>query len=49
MRDYPSISIPKELTNEIDRIIKSGKHGYKTRAEFVKDALRQYLKYYDKD
>jgi len=40
---YITIRIPKELGEQIDRIIREGKAGYKTRAEFVKEAIRQHL------
>ncbi|MEM1989386.1 MAG: ribbon-helix-helix domain-containing protein [Candidatus Bathyarchaeia archaeon] len=40
-RIYVSISIPKSLAEEIDRLI--GEYGYTSRAEIVKDAIRRYL------
>jgi len=38
--DYVTVKIPTELANEIDNILDTGKRGYKTRAEFVKEAVR---------
>jgi len=41
---YVTLKIPKELANTIDEIIKSRKaFGYKSRAEFVKEAIRTKL------
>ena len=39
--DYGTVKIPSDLISEIDKVI--GKHGFKTRAEVVKEALRKYL------
>ena len=38
--DYVTVRIPRELADEIDRIIRSGTLGYRTRAEIVNDAIR---------
>ena len=47
MKDnYKGINIPNELADEIDKIIHSKKHGYRTRAEFIKEAIRTHLKDY---
>jgi metal-responsive CopG/Arc/MetJ family transcriptional regulator len=43
--DYTVVKIPTELANEIDNEL-IGKHGFKTRAEVVKEALRQFLRQY---
>jgi len=40
---YTTVRLPKELIDEIDAIVKEGKWGYRTRAEFVKEAIRQQL------
>jgi len=45
--DYVTLKIPHELAEAIDRII--GKMGFRTRAEFVKEAIRQLLKEYKPD
>ena len=41
--NYVGISIPTALMEDVDRIIMSGNGGYKSRAEFLKDAARQLL------
>ena len=38
--DYVTVRIPRQLANEIDKIIQSGTLGYKTRAEMAKEAIR---------
>jgi hypothetical protein len=40
---YKAISIPEELTTRIEEVLKAGKHGYRTRSEFVVDAIRRRL------
>lgn len=40
---YRSIRLPEELVEEIEKEVKSGKRGYKSIAEFVKDAIRVKL------
>lgn len=37
---YISVKIPKELMDEVDRIVSAGILGYKSRMEFIKDAVR---------
>ena len=39
--DYTTVRLPKELMEEIDDIIRQGIRGYKSRAEFIKEALRK--------
>ena len=39
--DYTTVRLPKELMKEIDDIIKRGIRGYKSRAEFIKEAIRK--------
>jgi metal-responsive CopG/Arc/MetJ family transcriptional regulator len=41
---YSIIKIPDELAEEVDKIV--GKHGYRSRTEFVKDATRALLREY---
>lgn len=41
---YVNIPLPKELVEQIEKIMKIGKYGYKTRAEFVKEAVREKLR-----
>jgi metal-responsive CopG/Arc/MetJ family transcriptional regulator len=45
-KDYAGINIPIELAKKIDKIIDSKKYGYKKRAEFVKEAIREKLEYF---
>ena len=42
-KEYEAFSLPKELVAEIDEVIERGYRGYKSRAEFVKDAVRKLL------
>ena len=43
--EYTNVAIPKQLADYIDKILdKHPELGYKSRAEFVKDAIRQKLK-----
>ena len=44
---YSVIKIPDELAEEIDKIV--GKHGYRSRTEFVKDAARALLREYARE
>jgi len=39
--EYTTVRLPKELMEVIDSIIKSGVGSYKSRAEFIKEALRR--------
>jgi hypothetical protein len=39
--DYTTVRLPKEIMDEIDQIIKRGTRGYKSRAEFIKEAIRK--------
>lgn len=41
--DYTTVRLPKELISEIDEIIASGFRGYKSRSEFIKEAIRRRL------
>ena len=41
---YRTIQIPEELAREIDLIVKRRLHGYTSVAEFVKEAIRWYLR-----
>ena len=42
-KSYVNVSIPKTLIDEIDEIIKEKKKGYTSRAELIKDAIRDIL------
>jgi len=39
--EYTTVRLPKELMDVIDNIITSGVGSYKSRAEFIKEALRR--------
>ena len=41
--DYVTIKIPKELADQIDQIIQSGKLGYRSRAELVTESTRRRI------
>lgn len=43
MRRYTNIPLPDELAKRIDKVIKSAELGYKTKSEFVKEAVREKL------
>jgi len=42
-KGYTTVAIPNSLANRIDRIIREGTHGYRTRGEFVVEAVRLRL------
>ena len=42
-QEYINIPLPIGLAKEIDDIIKEGEYGYKTKSEFVKEAVREKL------
>ncbi len=42
--NYTTIKLPNDLVIEMDQLI--GKHGFKSRAEIIKDALRELLTRY---
>ena len=41
--EYVTVRIPKELADELDEILQSGIHGYRSRAEIVNEATRLRL------
>jgi predicted DNA-binding protein len=41
--NYSTVRLPKELMQEIDEIIKAKIRGYKSRSEFIKEAIRKRL------
>ena len=43
MRRYTNIPLPDELAKQIDNVIKTAELGYKTKSEFVKEAVRERL------
>ena len=42
-RGYTSVSLPDNLLQEIDIVIKNEELGYSSRSEFIKEALRIHL------
>ncbi|MBW2966312.1 ribbon-helix-helix domain-containing protein [Candidatus Woesearchaeota archaeon] len=49
MRKYTNIALPDDLVEQIDIIIKKKGYGYKSRAEFAKEAIRNLLREIKKD
>jgi len=45
--DYVTVRIPKELSEEADKLI--GKKGFRSKAEIVKEALRELIDHYGAD
>lgn len=43
MRRYTNIPLPDELAEQIDGVIETAELGYKTKSEFVKEAVRERL------
>ena len=41
---WKAVNIPIALVERIDLVIKSGKYGYTSRADFVVDAVRRLLR-----
>ena len=41
--DYLSVRLPKELMTEIDRLVSRKAYGFRSRAEFIADAVRRRL------
>lgn len=39
--NYTTVRLPTELIDEIDQIIKRGLRGYRSRSEFIKEAIRK--------
>jgi len=42
-KGYGGISLPDDLVEEVDEVIRKGYRGYTSRAEFVKEAVRKLL------
>ena len=41
--DYATIRLPRSLVDPVDDLVRSGLLGFRTRAEFVADAIRRRL------
>ena len=47
-KTFTTIAIPDELIEDVDEIIKIKKMGYRSRPEFIKEALREKIRSLDK-
>jgi metal-responsive CopG/Arc/MetJ family transcriptional regulator len=43
MTEYTTVRLPKELMNHVDAFLQRQNLGYTSRAEVVKDAVRDFL------
>lgn len=43
-KTFTTVAIPEELIKEVDNIIKEKKLGYRSRPEFIKEAIRKLLR-----
>ena len=41
--DYVTLKIPRELAELIDKLIEESRLGYRSRAEFTKEAIREKI------
>ncbi len=41
---YHTVNLPISLAEKIEEVIQSGEHGYTNIPEFVKEAVRRYLR-----
>lgn len=41
--DYVGVRLPKKLTDEVDALVARGHLGFRSRAEFIADAIRRRL------
>lgn len=44
MGEYSGINLPKELIDEVDKIILERQYGYKSRSEFIKESIRSHIR-----
>jgi metal-responsive CopG/Arc/MetJ family transcriptional regulator len=44
MRRYTNVALPSDLIEQIDKLIQKRGMGYRSRGEFVKEAVRNLLK-----
>ena len=42
-KKWKTVQIPLELVDQVDEVIKSGRYGYASRAELIRDAIRAFL------
>lgn len=43
-KTFTTIAIPDELIREVDDVVKGKKQGYRSRPEFIKEAIRKLLR-----
>lgn len=43
-KTFTTVAIPDELIEEIDEVVKSKNQGYRSRPEFIKEAIRKLLR-----
>ncbi len=43
-KGYTTIALPNILIERVEEIVKNKKHGYISKPEFIKDAIREKLK-----
>ena len=41
---YTNVSLPQDLIDEVDKIIKESSLGYQSRADFCKEAIRTHIR-----
>jgi Arc/MetJ-type ribon-helix-helix transcriptional regulator len=44
---YHTVNLPDSLTKVVEEVVESGKHGYTSIPDFVKEAVRRYLRELD--
>jgi Arc/MetJ-type ribon-helix-helix transcriptional regulator len=44
---YHTVNLPESMVKTIEEVIESGKHGYTSIPDFVKEAVRRYLRELD--
>ena len=44
---YHTVNLPGSLAKKVEEVIESGNHGYTSIPDFVKDAVRRYLRELD--
>jgi len=42
-KGWKTIALPEELVDKVDKMVESKQHGYRSRNEFVTDAVRRRL------
>jgi len=43
-KGYVTIALPKIIIEQVEEIIKDKKHGYVSRPEFIKEAIREKIR-----